>query len=356
MAALSALPWERAPDRPRGVRRHAGQEAEPAADLRRALRRLLPAAGRRGRPAGAERRARRRRSATTARRWPSSASCSPRRWPTVTRRRWPGWPSRWWAGSARCPAAVPGCPAGRRTPRCSGSRPPSWSTGSCRRCSPQGRTEEEADRGRRAPGRRLHPPGRGRRPPPDRRGEGPRPRRRRRDPAEHRPDRLHRRAQGRPRGDAPRDLPAGPPARDPAHPGAPRPPARPARLPAHRPRLDLHRRRTAGHPPPAQAPAPQRARRAVRRERLGRELRAVHAAAGLRAARPVPEGPGVHLHRPRPRGDPALQAGRRRRRRDGRPRRQHRRTPRCGAAPTTAARSPSSSRSTPTRSARSRRC
>ena len=64
--------------------------------------------------------------------------------------------------------------------------------------------------------------GRGRRPPPDRRGEGARPRRRRRGPAEHRPDRLHRRPQGRPRGDAPRDLPAGPPARDPAHPGAPR--------------------------------------------------------------------------------------------------------------------------------------
>ena len=98
------------------------------------------------------------------------------------------------------------------------------------------------------PGRRLHPPGRGRRPPPDRRGEGPRPRRRRRGPAEHRPARLHRRAQGRPRGDAPRDLPAGPAAGHPAHPGAPRPAARAAGLPAYRPRLDLHRRRTRWSP------------------------------------------------------------------------------------------------------------
>ena len=111
---------------------------------------------------------------------------------------------------------------------------------------------------------------------------------------------------------------------DPAHPGAPRAPPRAARLPAHRPRLDLHRRRPADHPPPAEAAAPHRAGRPLRRQRLGRELRAVHAAAGLRAARPVPEGARVHVHRPRPRGHPPLPAGRGRRRRDGRPRGQHR--------------------------------
>jgi MoxR-like ATPase len=43
--------------RARGVRRHPGQEAEPAADLRRALRRVLPAAGRRGGPRRGHRRA-----------------------------------------------------------------------------------------------------------------------------------------------------------------------------------------------------------------------------------------------------------------------------------------------------------
>ena len=99
--------------------------------------------------------------------------------------------------------------------------------------------------------------------------------------------------------------------------------ARTAGLPAYRPCLDLHRRGPADHPPPAPAPAPHRAGRALRRERLGGELRAVHAAAGVRAARPVPEGAGVHLRRPRPRGDPALPARRRRRRRDGRPRGEH---------------------------------
>ena len=100
--------------------------------------------------------------------------------------------------------------------------------------------------------------------------------------------------------------------------------ARPARLPAYGPGLDVHRRRTAHHPPQAEAAAPHRARRALRRQRLGGQLRAVHAAARLRAARPVREGPRVHLHRPRPRGHRALRARRRPRRRAGRPRRQHR--------------------------------
>ena len=57
---------------------------------------------------------------------------------------------------------------------------------------------------------------------------------------------------------------------------------------------------------PAQAGPPHRAGRAVRRQRLGRQLRPVHAAAGLRAARAVHQGARLHLRRPRPRGDPAL--------------------------------------------------
>ena len=296
--------------RPRRVRRHAGQEAEPAADLRRALRRLLPAAGRRGRAAPTTDRRRGRTSpvrdnaqaladfreqlaqaladgdeetlARLAVEMVGRFGAMPGRGPGLSS--WSAYTALQRVAPAELVDRIVAGAAGRGPHRGGGRA------------------------GRGPPGRRLHPPGRGRRPAPDRRGEGPRPRRRRRGPAEHRPDRLHRRPQGRPRGDAPRDLPAGPAARDPAHPGAPRQAARPARLPAYRPRLDLHRRRTAGHPPPAQAAAPQRARRALRRERLGRELRAVHAAAGLRAARPVPEGPRVHLHRPRPRGHPPLQA------------------------------------------------
>ena len=185
-----------------------------------------------------------------------------------------------------------------------------------------------ADRGgvparRRAPHRQLHPPGRGRRPPPDRRGEGPRPRR----------DVAITRAstgstsfcpQSRSGRHAPRDLSAGSPAGDPADPGAPRPASRSARLPPYGPCLDLDRRGAPGHPPQAEAPPPHRARRALRRERVGGQLRAVHAAPRLRAARAVPEGARVHLHRPRPRGHPPLPAGRRPGRRDGRPRRHHR--------------------------------
>ena len=64
---------------------------------------------------------------------PARASCS-RRWPPATRRPSAGWPSRRWAGSARCRAAVPGCPAGRPTPPCAGSRPTTSSPGSSRPC------------------------------------------------------------------------------------------------------------------------------------------------------------------------------------------------------------------------------
>ena len=130
----------------------------------------------------------------------------------------------------------------------------------------------------------------------------------RRGPAEHRPARLHRGPQVGPRGDAPRDLPAGPAAGDPAHPGAPRESPGP---------LDFRRTVRASIstggvplvPPTSPKAAPHRARRALRRERVGRELRAVHAVAGLRAARPVPEPAGLHLHRPRPRGHRPLHAG-----------------------------------------------
>ena len=86
---------------------------------------------------------------------------------------------------------------------------------------------------------------------------------------------------------------------------------RPAGLPAYRPRLGLDRRRPADHAPQAEAPAPHRAGRALRRQRLGGELRAVHADARLRPARAVREGPRLHLRRPGARGDRRLPARRR---------------------------------------------
>ena len=228
------------------------------------------------------------------------AELLPTPWPTATSRRCRTWRSRRSPGSARCRAADPAC---RR-----------WSAYTAlQRVSPS----ELVDRivhgaARRGPGRRRGP--RGSRAAGSARftrlveGDARRRIAEEKGPEHvadvairptHRPARLHRRPQGRPRGDAARDLPAGPAARHPADPGAPRPPARPAGLPAYRPRVDLHRRRAADHPPQAEAAAPHRAGRALRRQRLGRQLRAVHAAAGVRAARPVPEGAGVHVHRPR---------------------------------------------------------
>ena len=59
-----------------------------------------------------------------------------------------------------------------------------------------------------------------------------------------------------------------------------------------------------------------------------------------------------HVHEVTHHFQPGADVGRR----DGRPGRDAPRTRRCGGAPTTAGRSPSSPRSTPTRSARSRRC
>ena len=46
-------------------------------------------------------------------------------------------PSRRSRASGRCPAVARGCRAGRRTPRSSGSRPPSSSTSSSRGCWPR---------------------------------------------------------------------------------------------------------------------------------------------------------------------------------------------------------------------------
>ena len=92
---------------------------------------------------------------------------------------------------------------------------------------------------------------------------------------------VHGRAQGGPRGDAPEIYPL---ARRLATRLTQEHHARrrgPLDFRGYGPRLDLHRRRAAHDPPPPQAPAPQRARRALRRERLGGQLRAVHAAAGL---------------------------------------------------------------------------
>ena len=266
-------------------------------------------------------------------------------------------PPRGSAGSARCPGAGPGCRRGRRTPRCSGWRRPSWSTGSWPALLAGGPHRRGGAARRRAPGRRRSPrwsratpaAGSPRRRAPTTSPTSPCGRASTGSTSPGRPQR-------RPRGDAPRDLPARPAPRHPADQGAPRPAPRPARLPAHRARVDVDRRRPADHPPPAQAAAPHRAGRALRRERVGGELRAVHAAAGLRAARPVPEGAGLHVHRPRARGHPPLQARRRRRRRDGRPGRQHLARRAVGAHQLRPRVHEVRRASTPTRSARRRRC
>ncbi len=191
----------------------------------------------------------------------------------------------------------------------------SWSAyQALKRLDPDGLVQQvaEALRAGGVPGRRtrrrqvlgpVHRARRGRRTPPDRGGEGSRARRRHHAATDDRQDRLHQRPSRGPRADAPGDLPARPATGHPAQPGAPlATPPRTAGLPAYGPRLDLHRRRPAHHPSSTEASAPHRARGAVRRERLGRELRPVHPAAGLRAARPVHQGPGVHVRRPGPRG------------------------------------------------------
>ena len=116
-----------------------------------------------------------------------------------------------------------GCPAGRRTRRCSGSRPQTLVDQVVAALLADGRVDDEA---RRTADRRIGSfaaARRGRRPAPDRCREGSRPRRAGGRPAEHRPARLHLRPQGRPRRDAARDLPAGAAARDPDGPRAPRP-------------------------------------------------------------------------------------------------------------------------------------
>ena len=171
-----------------------------------------------------------------------------------------------------------------------------------------------------------------------------------------RPDRVHQRPEERHRRDAPPDLSAGTTARHPPREGAARATPRAAGLPAHRPRLGVDRRRTDDDAPPSEAAAPHRARRALRRQRLGRQLRVVHAAARLRAARAVRQGPRVHLRRRRARGDRGVRA---RRRPGGDP------DPPGGERPSRVAVGPhrlrarascSSRRSTPTRSARSPAC
>ena len=160
IAALRRCDWGERPTVRDGVRRHAGQAAVAAADVRRAVRPLLPAAGRRrcrgGRRGRGSRRGRRARQRRGAAGLPRRAARGARR-----RRRPAGAAA---AGrrdgrhaSARCPAAVPGCRRGRRTPPCSGSRRRSWSTRSSQALLAEGRGEEEA---RRVAGRRvgaLHP-------------------------------------------------------------------------------------------------------------------------------------------------------------------------------------------------------
>ena len=171
-----------------GVRRDAGQAAGAAADLRHALRPLLPAAGRRGR---GRRRTPTRRAATEAGSATTPAALadvprrgSPTRWPTATRRRWQRLAVEAVGRFGAMPGRGPGLsswsaytalqrvsPADARRPD---RRRPCWPRAAPRRRPP----------GVAGPaGRRVHPPGRGRRPPPDRRGEGPRPRRRRGGPA-----------------------------------------------------------------------------------------------------------------------------------------------------------------------------
>ena len=226
-------------------------------------------------------------------------------------RRCGGWPPRRSGASGRCGGAGRACPAGRRTRPCSGSRPRPWSTRSWPHCSPSGRVDDEA---RRTADRRV--------------GafaglvEADA---RRRIAAEKGPDHVARVAV-RPSIDrldftsarqadlAEMRREIYPLARRLAtrmarerHAQTPRP----AGLPAYRPRLGLDRRRPADHASQAEATAPHRAGRALRRQRLGGELRAVHADARLRPARAVREGPRLHLRRPGARGDRRLPARRR---------------------------------------------
>ena len=183
------------------------------------------------------------------------------------------------------------------------------------------------------------------------RGRGPRPGARRppHRPPGDRAGRLHLGPQGRPRADAPRDPAARAAARDPGQPRAALAPRPAARLPPYRARLDVQRRRADGDPPQAEAARAHRPRGALRRQRLGRQLRELHADAGLRAARAVQPGARVHLRRRDPRGHRPLHTRGRPRADDGRPRGERALRHACGAAPTTAARSPASPRSTPTR-------
>ena len=200
----AADPVGRPRDRPRRVRRHGGEEAVAADHLRHALRRLLPAARRRGRrPATRTTSAEdQRRCATTPQALTAfraelepalgdgddagAAAARGRGGRTVRRDARPRARPVVMVGVHRAAAGVavrPGRPDRRRAARAGPGRG-------------RGAT------GRRSPDRGVHPDGRGRRPPSDRRGEGARPRGRRRGPPEHRPARLHRRPQGRPRGDA----------------------------------------------------------------------------------------------------------------------------------------------------------
>ena len=82
----------------------------------------------------------------------------------------------------------------------------------------------------------------------------------------------------------------------------------------------------------------------------------LHADAGLRAARAVQPGAGVHLRRRDPRGHRPVRHQRRPGADDERARGQRAATRACGAAPTTAGRSPASPTSTPTRSPRRPTC
>ena len=81
---------------------------------------------------------------------------------------------------------------------------------------------------------------------------------------------------------------------------------RPARRPSYGPGLAVHRRRPADDDLQAAQAAQARARRAVRRQRLGGGVRALHGAAGVRAARAVRQGAGVRLRRHHRRGHPVL--------------------------------------------------
>ena len=72
---------------------------------------------------------------------------------------------------------------------------------------------------------------------------------------------------------------------------------RSGQLPPDDPGIDGDRRRAADHTPPAQAPTSHRPGRAVRRQRLGGTLRALHADVRVRPAGGVPGHAGVHVRR-----------------------------------------------------------